>query len=490
MGKKADMSLSEIEKTPTGIPGFDYISAGGLPSNRVALLSGSAGSGKTIFACQFLHQGASAFDEGAVFVTFEEPPAAIRRNMAGLGIDIPALEAEGRWSFVDMSPQGPIDEIVGHFDLGGFLPRIEYAVRQTNARRLVIDSLGAVFAQFTDLGPVRRALREFVSSLERLGVTALFTAERAEEYGPVAQLGVEEFALDTVIVLRHVIDGDRRRRLIEVLKMRGASYQSGEYPFTIDREAGGLSVVPLSAIELNQSAYSERVRLGSPALDEMVGGGLFKGSVALVAGPTGTGKTLVGTHFLTVAPGERALLIAFEEGVAQLMRNAEGWGLSYREQMEEGLLQIDARYPETATLEQHLIRIKTVLDRHRPSRVVLDSVTALARGTTQRSLRQFLIALVAACRERGITTLLVANTRDLGGGLVSEADISSMTDAIILLRYFEVRGELQRGIRILKMRGSRQERYIRRYTIEDQGLVIGEPLNDMDVDGPGSRTIL
>ena len=470
-----------LNKLPSGIPDFDFIAQGGLPENRVTLLAGSVGSGKTVFGCQFLEAGVRDKNEGAVFVTFEESPQKIRQNMAGLGIDIPARERQGAWAFVDMTSTEALGEVQGTFDLGAFLPRIEYAIRKSDAKRMVVDSLGAIYAQFAHVRSVRQALHNFITTVGRLGVTVLLTAERQEEHGSVTLLGVEEFPVDAVLVLRHAPEAGRRRRTVEILKMRGAAHHSGEFPFSVTAESRGITVVPLPAIELNQPTSSTRLSMGMEDLDTMFGGGIFKSSIMLVGGPTGTGKTLFSTHFLTADPDERAMLFAFEEGRDQLARNAKGWNLPLAGGLERGTLRIEACYPETATLETHLVRIKALLEQHRPSRVVFDSIAALARGNTSHAMRQFLVALVASCREQQITALLVANTRDLtGGGLVSESDIFSMTDVIVLLRYFEVAGELRHGLRVLKMRGSEKERFMREYRITGQGLELGDIVRDSD----------
>ena len=226
-----------VGKFPTGIPGFEYIADGGLPAGRATLLAGSSGSGKSIFGAQFLVHGIRESGHPGVFVTFDEPPAAIRDNFEALGWTIAQWEHDGLWAFVDLSPDEEQTEVAGDFDLGALLPRIEHAVKRTGARRLVIDSMGTLYAQFSDQQMVRRALGQLTAAVRRMGVTTLVTAERTEEYGAVARFDVEEFVADSVIVLRNVLDGDKRRRTIEILKMRGMSHQKGEYPYTVSAES-------------------------------------------------------------------------------------------------------------------------------------------------------------------------------------------------------------------------------------------------------------
>lgn len=239
---------ARIEKSATYIQGFDAISMGGLPMGRTTLVVGTSGSAKTIFGIQFLANGIINAGEHGVFVTFEEPPADIRKNVLGLGWDIAAWEKAGQWAFVDASPQ-PADRpvVVGEYDLGALLARIEHAVRKVGARRVSLDSLGAIFSRFTEASVVRAELFRIALALKQMDVTAILTAERVEEYGEIARYGVEEFVADNVIILRNVLDAEKRRRTVEILKFRGTMHQKGEYPFTIIPDAG-IVVIPLSAI--------------------------------------------------------------------------------------------------------------------------------------------------------------------------------------------------------------------------------------------------
>lgn len=481
------MSESAVTKVATGIPGFELISRGGLPKGRATLVAGSSGSGKTVFGAQFLVEGIRQWDEPGVFVTFEEPPWGIRANFASLGWPIAEWEAKGQWAFVDLSPEEETAEVTGEFDLGALLPRIEHAVMtRVGARRLVIDSLGTLYGQYADQHMVRRTLGKLMAAVRRMGITTLITVERTDEYGAVARFGVEEFVADSVVVLRNALDDKTRRRTIEILKMRGTSHQKGEYPFVVSADAEGCEIIPLSAVELNQPASLERASLGIPELDALCAGGLLRRSVSLVAGPTGTGKTLLASHFLAGDPAARSLLFAFEEGADQLRRNATGWSLPFRDQEDQGRLRLVATYPETSTLEDHLVRLKKEIERFRPDRVAVDSLSALERIASRRAFQEFLIALVAYLREKGITALFTNNTSNLeGGGIATEAQISSMTDTIILLRYVDTGASIKRALTILKMRGSNQDKAIRAFTVTDGGLQIGEPLPEARGGGWG-----
>src|SRR5688572_10251627 len=287
-----------VEKMATGISSFDIIAKGGLPRTRTTLISGTAGSGKTVFAAQFLAAGITSAGDTGVFVTFEESADDIRANMRSFGWDLSAWEKEGKLAFVDASPDPGMDSVVsGDFDLGALLARVEHAVKKVGATRVAVDSLGAMFSQFSDQSIVRRELFRIASALKGMHVTAVLTAERTEEYGPIARHGVEEFIADNVMVLRNVLDSEVRRRTVEILKFRGTDHQKGEFPFVI-REQSGVVVIPLTAIQLRQHSSNVRISSGNADLDEMCGGGFFRDSVILVSGATGTGKTLTVTQFL------------------------------------------------------------------------------------------------------------------------------------------------------------------------------------------------
>jgi circadian clock protein KaiC len=471
-----------IEKLGTGISGFDLISKGGLPKGRTTLVSGTAGSGKTVFAAQFLAEGIVKAGDKGVFVTFEESPEDIRRNINSLGWDISAWEAEGKWAFVDASPQVGEEVIeIGNYDLGALLARIEHAIEKIGAQRAVLDSLGAIFSRFTDVTTVRRELFRIASALKRIKVTSLMTAERSTEFGDIARYGVEEFVADNVVILRNVLEAEKRRRTLEILKFRGTSHQKGEFPFTII-PGEGIVVIPLSSIELKQKSSNIRITSGNTALDKLCGGGFFRDSIVLVSGATGTGKTLMVTEFIAggIEAGERCLLFAFEESREQLFRNAIGWGIDFEQMEKEGKLKVVCEYPEVASLEDRFISMRSVMEDFKPNRVAIDSLSALERVSTEKGFREFVISLTSFIKHQETAGLFTATTPTLMGGTsVTEAHISTLTDSIVLLRYVEMFGEMRRGITVLKMRGSQHDKDIREFSIDGTGMHIGKPFRNV-----------
>ncbi|MEO0421145.1 MAG: circadian clock protein KaiC [Pseudomonadota bacterium] len=472
----SNANAGAVTKLKTGIDGFDSISNGGLPVGRTTLVSGTAGSSKTVFAVQFLARGLLDYEEAGVFVTFEETPADIKKNMLSFGWDLASWEAEGKLAIVDASPVVEEESVItGEFDFGALMARLENAVQRVGARRVSLDSLGAVFTKFDNHIIVRSELLRIAASLRSIGVTAVMTAERTDEYGEIARHGVEEFVADNVVVLRNVLENEKRRRTMEILKFRGTDHQKGEYPFSVIADEGIVGV-PLSAEMLNQKTSNVRTTSGNGELNEMCGGGFFRDSIVLVSGATGTGKTLMASQFLAGGGADdRCLLFAYEESRDQLIRNADGWGFDFVTMERQGRLKVVCDYPEVMGLEEHLVRMRSLIEEFKPTRIAVDSLSALERGASPKSFREFVLGLTAAIKREQVVGLFTSVTPSLMGGTsITEAHISTITDSIILLRYVELFGEITRGIAVLKMRGSRHDRDIREFAIDQTGMQIGK----------------
>jgi circadian clock protein KaiC len=471
-----------IEKVETGIEGFDTISQGGLPKGRATLITGTSGSAKTVFAVQFLAEAILKNDEPGVFVTFEEPTDDIRKNVISLGWDVAKWEQDGKWAFVDASPEPEEHDVIsGEYDHSPLLARIEYAVKKIGATRISMDSIGSIFARFYDAGLVRNQLFKIISALKQMNVTAIITAERSQEYGHVAKFGIEEFVADNVIILRNVLESEKRRRTMEILKFRGTSHQKGEYPFTVTKNTG-IVAIPLSGIKLKQRSSTVRISSGNAELDKMCGGGFFRDSIILLSGATGCGKTMLSSEFASdaVKNGKRAVIFAFEESREQLSRNASGWGIDFEQMENDGVLKVVCQYPEAEGLEDHLVIIKNIIKDFKPQRVIVDSLSALERISTAKGFREFVIAFTSFIKHQEIAGFLTSTTGDLMGGTsVTNAHISAITDTIVLLRYVEMFGEMRRGITVLKMRGSTHNKDIREFNIDENGIHISKAFKNV-----------
>lgn len=468
-----------IDRLEVGIPGFDVVAGGGIPAGRSTLVAGTAGSGKTLFGIQYLVAGIERYGQRGVLVAFDEPALEITRNVANLGWDLDGHRRAGNLSILDLAAVGG-DEVMetGQFDFGGLLARLERAISQRSVSRVVFDSLTGLFPQFADQGVVRRELGRVTSRLRELGVTTLMTAERSEEYGSVARYGVEEFVTDNVIILRHPLYRERRRRTIEILKFRGASHGKGEFPFSIDAR-DGITVIPLAETALKTRALTERTSIGKPRLDEMCGGGIFRDSIVLISGATGTGKTMFATEFLAAGlrAGQRGLFYSFEESRPQILRNAASWGVDFSDAERDGMLRIDSRYPERAGLEDLLVEMRHQIEDFKPVRMVIDSLSVLDRVSSGASFREFLVGLTSLIKEYELAAMCT-NTTGIGAGSPSPAltQVSTITDAIILLRYVELQSSIKRCLTILKMRGSDHDKTITEYTIDSNGMNVVGPL--------------
>lgn len=468
-----------LPRLATGIPGFEQISHGGLPEGGVSLLIGPAGSGKTVFALQFLAEGVRQYGQPGVFVTFGEPPDKLRRFVTEFGWDVPGWERDGSWAFVDATIGGEEStHVVGErFDLTVLLSRITAAAERIGAKRVALDSLRFLFARFGAGESVREGLIRITAGLERLDMTVVMTIGRDEGDG-VTALGVEEYIADNVIILRNGLAEEARRRTIEVLKFRGTRHRAGEFPFAITRERG-LVAIPL-VVELTQPSGTARITSGIPALDEMCGGGPFQDSMTLVSGSTGTGKTSLALQFALAGAqrGEPAVVVCFEESRDQLLRGAAGWGYDIGALEAAGRLRFLIDYPESHSLEEHLVRIQAAIADIGATRMALDSLSVLRRVGPGRAFLEFAIGLTAHLKQHEIAGLLTTAQITLFGPDTSPTaeHVSALVDAVVLLRYVEVYGELRKGIAVLKMRGSDHQKAIRELTLGPDGMRIGAPM--------------
>jgi circadian clock protein KaiC len=466
-----------VARIEVGVPGFDELVHGGLPAGRSTLVAGSTGCGKTVFGLQFLARGALMGEPG-VLVTFAERPEDLIANVESFGWDLGGLVREGRLAIVDATPDvGAI--VSGHFDLSGLAARIQHALSEVQGKRLFLDPIDALFEEFSAAVEVRGAFAAVLRALRPLGATTLIAAERpSEDEDEDSPYGVKEFLVDNVILLRNVRSEERRRRTIEVLKLRGAGHQKGDFPFIIDSRSG-IEIVPSSPIEGGSDVSAERISLGSAELDAMCGGGMYRDSLMMITGATGTGKTLIGLQFMVagIAAGERVLYLSFEESRWQLERNAAAWGMDLHTPIRDGQLRLISRYPARLGLEDLLVEIKRTVEEFQPIRLVLDSMTAIEHNSPAKAFREFSVGLSGYLKGRGVATMLTTTLPELlGGEHATDLYLSTIADAILALRYFDLDSQVRRALLVLKVRGSQHASEMHEYEILETGLSLVGPI--------------
>ena len=468
-----------LERFPTGISGFEPVSKGGLVRGRASLVVGTSGSGKTLFCMETAFHHLQAGGK-ALVVAFEERPEDVVRNTMGFGWRLDECVADGTLRFLDATFDPDIVEQSGQFDLGGLGAVLLAEVDDLQPELVILDSTSAILEQYANSPRMRHELVRLTHELTRRGVTLLLTAERLQEYGRITRHGVEDFISDCVVVLRQILEEHRVRRTVQVYKLRGGAHYNDEFPFVIGED--GLSVLPLSAMRLSQGSLTDRVSVGNQKLDDMFSGGVFANSIILVSGPTGAGKTLIGSQFAAEGcrNGERVLYLGYEESKPQLVQNAGAWGIDFDRWEDEGTLRILCRYPESLGWAEHLRRITREVEEFQPSRIVIDSVSSLERIATKRDFREFIVAMTSMVKSANICTVLTSTTPRLtGGDSITDAHISTITDAILLLRYVELDAELRRGMLVIKMRGSQHDKNVHSYSIDSEGLHVEGPFEEI-----------
>ncbi|MBV1688249.1 circadian clock protein KaiC [Novosphingobium sp. G106] len=459
-------------KSPTGIKGLDDLTLGGLPSGRPSLLCGAAGCGKTLFAMTFLVNGATRYGENGVFVSFEERSDDLVDNVASLGFDVGELVEEGRIAIDYVRIEPAEIEVSGEYDLEALFVRLGYAIDKIGAKRVVLDTLEALFSGLTDQAVLRAELRRLFAWIKDKGVTAIITAERGE--GQLTRYGIEEYVSDCVILLdNRVLDQVTTRRL-RVVKYRGSAHGTNEYPFLIDDR--GISVMPITSASLEHQTSSEVVPTGIAGLDKMFGiGGFFRGSSVLISGLAGTGKSTFSAAFANAvcSRGEKCLYFAFEESPAQIVRNMRSAGIDLQRHVDQGLLRFEAARPSLFGLEMHLARMNRDIEEFAPSAIIVDPISAF-RGVPSE-IHATMLRLVDICKKHGVTAVLTSLS--LAADHVSEADrsVSSLMDSWISLTDVEANGERNRVMYVLKSRGMKHSNQIREYLLTDNGITLIEP---------------
>ncbi len=459
----------QLSKSPTGINGLDEITHGGLPKGRPTLVCGGAGSGKTLMGMEFLVRGALEFNEPGVFMAFEETAEELAKNVVSLGFDVTKLTASKRLMIDHVRVERSEIEETGEYDLEGLFIRLGHAIDQIKAKRVVLDTIENLFSGLPNVLILRAELRRLFRWLKDKGMTTIVTAEQGT--GTLTRQGLEEYVSDCVIFLDHRVTNQISTRRLRIVKYRGSTHGTNEFPFLIDET--GLNVLPITSLGLQHEVTNERVSSGIPRLDTMLGGrGYFRGSTILVSGTAGTGKTSVAGSFANAAcqRGQKALYFAFEESASQIVRNMASIGINLKPWAEKGLLIIHSERPTIYGLEAHLATFHKLINEFKPAVVVIDPVSNLNIGGNTLDVKAMLTRLIDHLKLSRITTLLTALTNPGDSLELTDIGISSLADTWLLLRDIELGGERNRAMYILKSRGMAHSNQLREFLLTDHGI--------------------
>lgn len=469
------MSISTgINKSLTGISGFDELTYGGLPTGRPTLVCGTAGCGKTLFASTFLLNGARDFDEPGVFVTFEERPTDIISNVASLGFDVEQLVEEGKIYLEHISIDPSELEEIGDYDLEGLFLRLELAIDQVGAKRIVLDTIESLFSAFTNPAILRAEIRRLFDWLKDKGMTTIITGERGE--GSLTRQGLEEYVSDCVILLDHRVYNQISTRRLRIVKYRGTAHGTNEVPFLIDQD--GFSVLPITSLGLNHRVSEERVSSGVPDLDSMLtGGGFHRGSSILLSGVAGSGKSTLAASFAAAGceRGERVLYFSFEESQDQTVRNMRSIGADLQKHIDSGRLRYVAARPTFYSMEMHLAVMLREITKFKPSLVVLDPISAFVGSGDALEVQSMLLRMVDFLKSSGTTGVFTHLMHSQVGTDGTDAGLSSLMDSWILLLNREVGGEFNRELYLLKARGTAHSNQVREFVMSDTGIALIPP---------------
>lgn len=475
--------LNLLPKSPTGIPGMDEITGGGLPKGRPTLVAGGAGCGKTLFAMEFLVKGATQYDEPGVFVAFEENAEELAQNVASLGFDLKKLSKQKKLIVDHVHVERSEIEETGDYDLEGLFIRLGHAIDSIGAKRVVLDTIEVLFSSLQNQGILRAELHRLFRWLKDKGVSAVITAERGE--GTLTRFGLEEYVADCVILLDHRVNDQISTRRLRIVKYRGTLHGTNEYPFLIGRH--GISVLPITSLGLEHRVSTERVSTGVAELDEMLGGqGFYRGTSILLSGTAGTGKTTLASAFAdaTCKRGERCLYFSFEESTGQILRNMRSVGIDLAPHIKKGLLRIHVARPSQYGLEMHLVTMYDMIRAFKPNVVIMDPITDFAPIGNPAEIKAAVTRIIDFLKSNQVTGLFIAVTPSADETDESVVGVSSLIDAWISLRNLEDNGERHRGLFILKSRGMAHSNQIRSFELTNNGIRIGQ------MDLAGRRTEL
>jgi circadian clock protein KaiC len=456
--KKKPVAQSPLEKCATGIEGFDQITEGGLPRNRITLVCGSAGSGKTLLAIDFMINGAIKYDEPGVFMSFEETEEELYRDVASLNMDLQRLVLQKKIILEHVILEHR-DIQESDFNLEGLLIRLEDAIASIGAKRVVLDSIESVFAGLTDPSVLRLEIKRLFRWLKEKKVTTFITSEPGQG-GFYSRHGLEEYISDCIVFLDNRVREQTSIRRIRIIKYRGSSHGTNEYPFVIDSD--GLSVIPITSMRLEQPGTAEKISTGS---------------TVLVSGTAGTGKTSLAAAFAVerCKQGERCLFLSYEESSGQLTQNMSSIGFHFEPFIKKGLLKISSTRPSFFGLEMHLLDLYKTIAEFKPQAVVIDPLTSLIGEGSEREIQSMITRMIDLLKSQGITglfTSLVSSTAPSFSG--GEIGVSSLIDTWIVVRELEENAGSKRlrGLYIVKSRGTNHSSDIHKLILSDDGITL------------------
>jgi circadian clock protein KaiC len=458
---------SGVEHVLTGIDGLDLVTNGGLPRGRTSLVTGGPGCGKSLFGLSFLLNGVAAGEPG-VCISFEETPEELAANAASIGYDLAMAVEDGQLEIDHVIVERDRVTQTGAYDLEGLMVRLQLAIDTVGAKRVVIDTLEVLFGELDDSANLRSELRRLFHWLNAKDVTTVVTAEKGT--GSITRYGLEEYVSDCVITLDHRVVNQLAIRRLRIVKLRGSSHGTNEYPFVID-PAAGVSVVPITSFDLTHSAPTEVVSSGVAELDGMLAkGGWYRGSTTMISGESGTGKSTFAAHFADAAcgRGERCLYLAFEESPEQIARNMASVGLRLDRWVKRRLLRIHASRPTESGLESHLISLYEQVRSHQPDVVVLDPITDFTALGTSFDVKAMLMRIVDYLKRQEITAVFTNLMHD--HTTMDDPTVSSLIDNWVQLRNLELDAQHNRGLYIQKARGMAHSNQIREFEMTDKGI--------------------
>jgi circadian clock protein KaiC len=473
------VTIPEQPRASTGIPGLDDILGGGLPVNHLYLIEGTPGSGKTTLALQFLRRGVQAQEKG-LYITLSETAAELRTVAASHGWSLEGMEVFELVTEEGLSPES--EQSILHpseIELGETTRGVMRAVEQLKPRRVVFDSLSEMRLLAQNPLRYRRQVLALKSFFSNHGCTVLMLDDRSSEYDDVQLHSIAH----GVVRLDQTVDqyGPERRRL-RIVKMRGIQFRGGDHDFNL--ETGGLAVFPrLVAAEHRSSHVSSIVTTGTPALDALMGGGLARGSNTLFSGPSGVGKTTTALACVRAAlqRGERAVYYLFDEGISTLLTRSRALGLSIDEYLENGQLQILSLDPAEVSPGEFAHLVRVAVDERGVQAVVIDSLNAYMQAMSgDKHLLLQMHELLTYLNQRDMVTILILGLHGVLGDVRTDIDLSYLSDAILLFRFFEARGSLLKAVSMVKSRTSAHELMIREFRLSARGVEVGQALTDFE----------